>query len=190
MIVLLVTSAMLVKTVTGTHVGPIHLYETFAQVQQTLGAAPIEKAQCDTGVVISCTPTMTYTDGVDTLVIRSEPLTPYPSKVTPASHNVERIEITRGYSAGGARIPDSVAALRSWTWETYGVFAPPPQSVAGWLRRPGVNGGGIFFSKVVCDLTEGDNPPGQVTFEVRRAKNASDQWEFDLSYIEFGERCQ
>jgi len=36
----------------------------------------------------------------------------------------------------------------------------------------------------------GDNPPGQVTFEVRRAKNASGQWEFELGYIEFAERCQ
>ena len=190
MIVLLVTSAMLVKTVAGTHVGPIHLYETFAQVQQTLGAAPIAKAACDARVVVSCTPTLTYTDGTDTLVIRSEPLTPYPSKVTPASHDVESIEITHGSNAGSAKISRSLDPLHAWTWETYGVFAPPPQSIPGWLRRPGVDGGGIFFSKVVCDLTEGDNPAGQVTFEVRRVKNNSGQWEFELNYIEFGERCQ
>jgi hypothetical protein len=189
MVALLVTWSALIRTEPGTHVGPLYLHETFAQVQQTLGAAPVTRSDCDTAIVVGCSPTMTYTDGANTLVISSEILTPYPSKLTLESQDVKEIELVRNKSIGAPVISrPGVHPLKSWTWASFGVFAPPPGTVVGWKRS--TSGGDVFYDKQICGFTAGDpNPEGQMSFDAHRYRNAQGQWEFSLVYIEFAERC-
>lgn len=46
-VALLATWATLSSTEIGTHVGPLHLNETFEEVRQSLGPAPVVKKSCD-----------------------------------------------------------------------------------------------------------------------------------------------
>ncbi len=188
-VVLLVTWATLIQTEPGTQVGPLHLNETFAQVQQTLGAAAVTKSDCDTTPASDCSPTMTYTDGANTLVVSARILTPYPNKVTPESQDVKEIELVRGKSNGATMISrPGVHPLTSWTWESFGVFAPPPTTVVGWKRS--MSGNHVFYTKKVCGFTFGaEYPPGQIEFETHRYTDAHGQWEFSLVYIDFAESC-
>jgi len=189
LIVLLVTWATLTQTEPGTHVGPLHLYETFAQVQQTLGAAPVTKSDCDSTLISGCSPTMTYTDGANTLIISAQILSPYPNKVSSESQHVKDIELVRGTSKGATMFSrPGVHPLDSWTWESFGVFALPPKTIAGWKRS--MSGDYVFYNKDVCGFSVSEQyPPGQIQFEVQRHTSAHGQWEFSLGYIDFVEGC-
>jgi hypothetical protein len=69
LILLLVTWTAILSTIPGTHVGPLYLHETFAQVERTLVPVPVMKSGCVAGASDACSPTMTYTDGTNTLVV-------------------------------------------------------------------------------------------------------------------------
>jgi hypothetical protein len=191
MMLLLVTWSAILKTVPGTHVGPLYLHETFAQVQQTLGPAPVTKSGCEAGASDDCNPTMTYTDGTNTVVVRAHILDPYPSKIDPQSQNVQWIQVHPGNTMHGATISKTdVPGLATWTWESYAVLAPPPKAVSGW-QRTAPSSEEVFFERHICGFGEmTDVPTGQVTLESRREAAASrGHWEFNLNYIEFAEGC-
>ena len=191
MIALVVTWAMLVKSEPGVHVGPLYLNETFAQVEQALGPAPVTKTVCGTEQDF-CLPTLTYTDGADSLVITAHYAGPHTSKVDVASQTVEHLVFTRGASAGAARITKpNLGLLRDWKWEAIGVFAPPPQTLPGWQRE--VNDAGVWLKKHVCDFTSTASsayPPGAVVLTGWKKKAGQGQWGFDLGYLDFAEPCR
>jgi hypothetical protein len=190
MILLLVTWSALLNTIPGTHVGPLYLHETFAQVQRTLGPAPVTKSECGADAPNDCTPAMTYTDGTNTVVVYGQISNPYPSKINPESENVKWIQVLAGNTMGGATISKSgVSALATWTWESYAVLAPPPKAVSGW-KRTAPSSGEVFFNRQVCGVTEAaDAPAGQISLESHRVAGSHGRWEFNLNYIEFAERC-
>jgi len=190
MILLLVTWSAILSTTSGTHVGPLYLHETFAQVQRTLGPAPVTKSGCEAGASNDCTPTMTYTDGTNTLVVYAQILNPYPSKIAPESQSVKWIQALPGNTKGATTISKSgVPRLAMWTWESYAVLAQPPKAVSGWQRST-PSSGEVFYERRVCGFAEsGSVPPGQVSLESRRQVNSRGHWEFNLSYIEFAEGC-
>ncbi len=190
MILSLVTWTAILSTIPGTHVGPIHLHETFAQVQRALGPAPVMRSGCEAAASDDCSPSMTYTDGTNTLVVYAQILNPYPSKIDPASQNVKWIQLLPGNTMAGATISTSgVPRLATWTWDSYAVLAPPPKAVSGW-QRSAPSAGEVFFERRVCGFAESEDlPEGQVSLESRMRLSSHGQWEFNLIYIEFGERC-
>jgi hypothetical protein len=150
----------------------------------------VTKSGCEADDPKTCTPTMTYTDGTNTVVVYGDILNPYPSKIDPASQDVKWVQVLAGNTMHGATISTpGVPALATWTWESHGVLAPPPTSVPGW-KRTATSPGEVFFERQVCGFAESaDDPPGQITLESRREAGAHGRWEFNLIYIAFGERC-
>lgn len=187
-VALLMTWAVLVKTEPALTVGPIYLHETFAQVQKTLGPASVTKSNCDaSNPETNCFPTLTYTDGSNTVTITAESLYAWPQKVDPRSQNVEVIEIIRGRKPSATIQAPGIRPIDTWTWESSQVFSQPPQGIAGWKRSKSDNGD-VFFDKIICGFTEGGNPPGQLQLQGWWA-TAPGERAFTLHYIGFGERC-
>ena len=133
---------------------------------------------------------MTYTDGRNSLVVYGQILNPYPSKIDPESQNVKWIRVLPGNTMGGTTISRAgVPRLAEWTWQSNAFLAQPAKAISG-LKRSAPSSGEVFSERHVCGFAEGaDDPPGQVTLESRGEINAHGQWEFNLSYIEFGEKC-
>jgi len=156
-ILLLVTWSAILSTIAGTHVGPLYLHETFAQVAHTLGAAPVMKSGCGAGAPNDCSPAITYTDGTNTLVVYAQILNPYPSKIAPESQNVKWIQLIPGNTMGGTMISRSgVARLATWAWGSHAVLAQPPEAVSGWQRStPSI--GEVFFERRVCGFAENED---------------------------------
>jgi hypothetical protein len=133
--VLAMTLSTFLNTTPGLQVGPLHINETFAQVRQILGPAPIVRKIY--GDSCPCNSKMTYTDGTSTVEVDdgNDDYGPL-SRVPPESRPIRSITILHWKAAGSTRISKTgIQTIERWTWMSMPVFNPSSKTIPGWENK-------------------------------------------------------